>query len=175
MSFLALYFVLLKATLSSFSGLAAMPVLRDDLVVHQKLMTDRQLNTAVAIGRITPGPKGLYIVSAGYYVAGTPGVFAAWLAIITPALLVIPLMQFAGRRTKDPRVQRTLRAVVLASAGISLAATLPLGADALHTPLSWGLAVASFAGLAFTKLDTMVVVLGASLVSVAGLAAGVMT
>ena len=114
-------------------------------------------------------------MSAGYYVAGTPGVFAAWLAIITPALLVIPLMQFAGRRTKDPRVQRTLRAVVLASAGISLAATLPLGADALHTPLSWGLAVASFAGLAFTKLDTMVVVLGASLVSVAGLAAGVMT
>jgi len=174
-SFLALYLILLKATLSSFSGLAAMPVLRDDLVVHRHLINDHQLNTAVAIGRITPGPKGLYIVSAGYYAAGTVGVFAAWLAIITPALLVIPLLEFAGRRTRDPRVQRMLRAVVLASAGISLAATLPLGADALHTPVAWLLAVASFGILVFTKLDTTVVVFGASTVSVIAFAVGIST
>lgn len=175
MTFFALYLTLLKATLSSFSGLAAMPVLRNDLVIHNHLMTDRQLNTAVAIGRITPGPKGLYIVSAGYYVAGTTGVFAAWLAIITPALLIIPLMQFAATRTKDPRIQRTLRAVVLASAGISLAATLPLGADALHSPLSWLIAIASFALLAFTKLDTMLVVFGASALSILARTAGILT
>ncbi len=68
-----------------------------------------------------------------------------------------------------------LRAVVLASAGISLAATLPLGADALHTPVAWVLAVASFVLLAFTKLDTTVVVFGASAVSVAAFAVGIAT
>jgi chromate transporter len=140
---------------------------RNDLVLHNHLITDRELNTAVAIGRITPGPKGLYIVSAGYYAAGTEGVFAAWLAIITPALLVIPLLQFAAKRTKDPRVQRTLRAVVLASAGISLSATLPLGADALQSPAAWAFAIASLGLLVFTKIDTTVVVLGCALINVA--------
>lgn len=165
MTFLTLYLLLLKATLSSFSGLAALPVMRDDLVLRNHLITDRELNTSVAIGRITPGPKGLYIVSAGYYAAGAEGVFAAWLAIITPALLVIPLLQFAARRTKDPRVQRTLRAVVLASAGISLSATLPLGADALQSPVAWAQAVVSCALLVFTKVDTTLVVAGSALVS----------
>lgn len=170
MNFLTLYLLLLKATLSSFSGLAALPVMRDDLVVRNHLITDRDLNTAVAIGRITPGPKGLYIVSAGYYAAGAEGVLAAWLAIVTPALLVIPLLRFAARRTKDPRVQRTLRAVVLASAGISLSATLPLGADALHSPFSWLLAIASCGLLIFTRLDTLLVVLGSAALSLAVLA-----
>jgi chromate transporter len=166
MNFVMLYLLLLKATLSSFSGLAALPVMRDDLVVRNHLITDRELNTAVAIGRITPGPKGLYIVSAGYYAAGTAGVLAAWLAIITPALLVIPLLQFAAKRTKDPRVQRSLRAVVLASAGISLSATLPLGADALQSPVAWAQAIASFGLLVFTRVDTTLVVAASALLNV---------
>ena len=167
MSFLALYLVLLKATLSSFSGLAAMPVLRDDLVVRSHVITDRQLNTAVAIGRITPGPKGLYIVSAGYYAAGVKGALAAWLAIVTPALLAIPMLQFAARRACDPRIRQMLRAVVLASAGISLSATLPLGADALRTPAAWLIALVSLALLVRTKVDSALIVLGASLIGVA--------
>lgn len=170
MNFLLLYWLLLKATLSAFSGLAALPVMRDDLVVQHHLLTDRQLNTAVAIGRMTPGPKGLYIVSAGYYAAGTPGVIAAWLSIVTPALAVIPLLRFAAKRSTDPRFQRTLRAVILASAGISLSATLPLGIDALTSPLTYGIAVAAFIALAFTRVDTTLIVAGASAVSVAAFA-----
>jgi chromate transporter len=38
------------------------------------VLTDQQLNEAVAITRSTPGPVGLYIVSVGYFVAGVPGV-----------------------------------------------------------------------------------------------------
>jgi chromate transporter len=169
-NFLGLYLLLLKATLSSFSGLAALPVMRDDLVIRNHLITDRELNTSVAIGRITPGPKGLYVVSAGYYAAGAEGVLAAWLALVTPALLVIPMLRFAAGRTKDPRVQRMLQAVVLASAGISLSATLPLGVDALQSPVAWVLAIASFYLLTFTKIDSTIVVLGSSAVSVVAFA-----
>ena len=40
--FLLLYLLFLKATLSSFSGMTALPILREDLVVTHRI-TDRQL------------------------------------------------------------------------------------------------------------------------------------
>ena len=167
---ITLYLILLKATLTSFSGLAGLPIIRDDLVVQRHMLTDRELNQAVAIGRVTPGPKGSYIMSVGYYAGGVPGGIAAWLALVTPAILIIPMLNLVGRYTKGRRVQRTLRAVVLASAGISLSATLPLGADALTSPLTWALAIVSLGLLVFTKLDTTLVMLASGLVSLAAFA-----
>ncbi len=164
MNWVMLYLLLLKATLSSFSGLASLPILREDFVVKNHFLTDRQLNTALVIGRSTPGPKGLYVVAVGYYAGGYGGAFAAWLALVTPALLVIPMIEYAGRKADSPQVKSILRAVVLASAGISLSATLPLGADALHTPLSYGIAVVSMLVLVFTKLDTIWVILASAAV-----------
>ena len=68
--------------------------MRNDLVLHRHVLTDRKLNTSLAITRTTPGPMGLYVVSVGYFVDGTPGAVAGWLAMITPALLMIPLLEF---------------------------------------------------------------------------------
>ena len=167
MHFLLLYGLLLKATLSSFNGLAALPIIRQDLVVTHHVLTDRQLNTAVVIGRTTPGPIGTYMISVGYYVDGFPGAIAAWLALVTPAFLVIPLLHFAGRRAENPRVKRMLRAVVLATAGVSLSATLPLGADALHSPLAYVLAGTTALIVAFTDIDTIWVMIAAAGVSLA--------
>ncbi len=49
-----LYLLLVKATLTSFSGLASLPMVRNDFVVRRAVLTDRQLNTAVAAGRTRP-------------------------------------------------------------------------------------------------------------------------
>jgi chromate transporter len=166
MNFLLLYLLFLKASVSSFSGLASLPIIREDLVVKRHLLTDRDLNTAVVIGRTTPGPKGLYIISVGQYAGGFAGATAAWLAIVTPALLVIPLLEFAGRRADHPKVKQVLRAVVLASAGISLSATLPLAADALHGWLSYAIALAALIALLVTEVDTLWVIFGAGLLAV---------
>ena len=57
----------------------------------------------------------------------------------------------------------------------SLAATLPLGAEALHSGLAWALAGTSFAVLAFTEVDTLLVVLAASAMSLAAFAIGITT
>lgn len=43
MNLLLLYLLLLKATTTSFSGLGSLPVLREDLVVRHRLLTDRRL------------------------------------------------------------------------------------------------------------------------------------
>ena len=51
--------------LTSFAGLASLPVVGDELVVRRHVLTDEKLNEAVVITRSTPGPAGLYVVSAG--------------------------------------------------------------------------------------------------------------
>jgi chromate transporter len=63
---------------------------------------------------------GLYIVSVGYFVAGVPGAIAGWAAMVTPALLIIPLVAFVGRKMENPRVKGVLQTVVIASAGLLL-------------------------------------------------------
>src|SRR5262249_57749827 len=70
MNAVALYLVLLKATITSFAGLASLAVVRDELVVKRPVLTDSQLNEAVVITRATPGPTGLYVVSVGYFAEG---------------------------------------------------------------------------------------------------------
>ena len=164
MNLFLLYVLLLKATLTSFSGLASLPMVRNDLVVERKVLTDRELNTAVVAGRTSPGPNGLYLVSVGYYAGGYSGAVVGLLALITPAFLILPMMRWVGKRAESPRVKSAIRAVVLASAGLLLSASVPLARDAITGWLTLGIVLASFAVLALTKIDTVWVVLGGALV-----------
>ncbi len=158
-----LYLILLKATLTSFSGLGSLPILRADLVVHYRVLTDRQLNTAVAAGRLGPGPLGNYVVSVGYLAGGAAGACAGWLAMITPAFVVILLIRFIGRRAEHPRAKAAVRAVILAGAGLLLSASLPLGRDALTGPLTASIAGASFFATLSARIDTVWIVTAAAL------------
>ncbi|MBM3810932.1 MAG: chromate transporter [Acidimicrobiia bacterium] len=162
MNAILLYFLLLKATLVSFSGLASLPIIHNDLVVQRQLLTERELNTAVGVARMGPGPLGLYLVCVGYYVAGIPGAIAGCLAMITPAFLVIPLSRYLGRRADQPAVQRIIHSVILAAAGLLIASTIPLARDAVNNLQSAGLALVSFLILAFTKTDTAWVIVGSA-------------
>lgn len=174
MNVFVLYLLLLKGTVTAFAGLASLPVVQDALVVQHQVLTDKQLNEAVVITRSTPGPVGLYVVSVGYFVAGVPGAIAGWLAMITPAVLIIPLLQFARRQVEHPRVKATLQAIVVASAGLLLAAAIPLAKDALTDPVTIGLAIVSFVLLLTTKLDTLWIILGAALVSLSASSLGLL-
>ena len=77
MNVITLYLILLKATITTFAGLASLPVLREDLVIKRHVLSDEQLNTAVVVTRTAPGPVGVYVVSVGYFVAGTKGALRA--------------------------------------------------------------------------------------------------
>jgi len=168
---LALYLVLLKATLTTFSGLASIPVLRTDLVLHRHVLTDQQLNIAVVVTRATPGPAGLYIVSVGYFVAGIPGAIAAWAAMATPALVILPLIHYAGRRAEHPRVQGAIQSVVLASAGLLWATAVPLARQAVTDAMTGVIVLLSTAILLTRRVDSLWVVLGAALAYLAAASA----
>lgn len=130
MSIVALYLLLLKATVTSFAGMGSLPQIRQDFVVTHGVITDEELSQAVVIGRSAPGPVGAYVVAIGYFAAGWPGAAVAWLAMITPALLVIPLLTLLRRWLHLPRVRAAVDAVVIASALLLLTSVVRMAMDA---------------------------------------------
>lgn len=169
-----LYLLLLKATITSFSGISSLPIVRDELVVQYHAITDQQLNAAFAMARTVPGPAGGYIVSVGYFIGGPAGGIVGWLALVTPALLAIPLVHYLGRTTDHPIMRAVVEAVVVASAGLILVATLPIAQQALQSTALIGIAAASTALLILTRLETVWVILGAAAIGVVAALVGVM-
>ena len=131
MSLLLLYALLLKAAVTSFSGVGALPQIRQDLVVTYHAMTDDDLSRAVLFGRSSPGPVGLYIVSVGYAVRGVPGAAMGWLALASPAFLAIPMLALLRRWLHLARVRSALDAVIVASATLLVPSGLLLLRDAI--------------------------------------------
>ena len=167
MNIFVLYLVVLKAVMTSFSGMASLPMVRQDLVVTRQVLTDRQLATAIVAGRTGPGPNGLYLVSVGYFVDGLPGASAGLMALLTPAFIIIPIMRWMGSYAKLPRVRGAILAIVLGSAGLLMGASVPMAQSAATTPLLTAIVVVSFLTLAFTKVETWWVMGGAAAVGLA--------
>ena len=131
MSLLLLYALLLKASVTSFSGMSALPQIRQDLVVTHHAMTDEDLSRAVLFGRSSPGPVGLYIVSVGYAARGVPGAVAGWLALASPAFIAIPLLAALRRYLHLSRMRGAVDAVIIASATLLIPSGVLLVRDAL--------------------------------------------
>lgn len=131
MSLLLLYALLLKASVTSFSGMAALPQIRQDLVVTHHVMTDEDLSRAVLFGRSSPGPVGLYIVSVGYAARGVPGAVVGWLALASPALLALPVLVLLRRWLHLSRMRSAVDAVIIASATLLVLSGVLLVRDAL--------------------------------------------
>ena len=172
MNLIILYLLLLKATLTSFSGMASLPIIREDLVVRRGVLTDRELNTAVAAGRSGPGPIGVYVVNVGYLVAGPYGAIVGWLAMVTPAFLIIPILRYLGSHAERKEVKRATEAALLAGAGLIVGATVPLARDAVLGPLTLGIALVSGVVLVVTRVETLWVIASAAIAGLLGGLAG---
>lgn len=157
-----LYLILAKAMFTCFSGPTSLPIVQHDLVDRYHVVTNQQVTTAVAAGRLTPGPFGLYLVSLGYFVDGIPGAIAGFLALVTPAFLIIPMLFYLGNRVNKPRIRNAVRVLTLASAGLLLTTTIPLARDAVTGPLTAGIAIATFVLLVFIKRSAIWAIAGAA-------------
>jgi chromate transporter len=169
MNLFLLYTLLLKASLTSFSGLGSLPMVRDDFVVQLQVLTDRQLNTAVAAGRTGPGPYGLYLVCVAYLVGGIPGAAVGLVALITPSFLVIPIMSWLGKRADNPRVRGAIRGLLLSAGGLLVSSSVPLTLDAITGTFAMLVVLASFLILTFTRLSSAWLMLGAAAAGLATL------
>jgi chromate transporter len=127
-----IYLLLLKATMTSFAGMGSLPQIRQDFVESRAAVSDQQLSQAVLVGRATIGPMGAYVVAVGYYAGGWPGAVAGWLAMITPALVAIPLLILIQRWVHLPRIRAAVDGVIIASAVLLIVSGGTLALDALQ-------------------------------------------
>jgi chromate transporter len=112
--------------------MGSLPQIRQDLVVTYRVLSDQELSHGVVIGRSTPGPMGVYVVVVGYLAAGWPGAVAGWLAMVTPALVAVPLLVAVRRWLHLPRIRSAVDAVVVASAVLLVPASFLLIAEAFR-------------------------------------------
>jgi chromate transporter len=148
--YLDVFFVFFKASLITFAGQAALPVLNQELVQIRHLATAADISKSLAVGRLSPGPTGMFVVSLGYLVAGWPGAFLAMLGSALPPLVVLPLAPLIRRSLHRLWVGGFMRGIGLASAGLLLAVSAGIvTADGVSpTPAVFGnlgLAVLGFA------------------------------
>src|SRR5579883_3473919 len=93
-----LFLLFLKASALSFGGLGGLPILRQDLLQQfpgQAAEVDRLLGQALAVGRLSPGPNGLYVVSLGYEMNGTIGAIAGRVAHLKRTANALLVLSFA--------------------------------------------------------------------------------
>lgn len=108
------YFILFfKATLFSSGGFANLPSLRQDLLVRH-WAADADFGQAIAIGQISPGPNGLWVIGLGYFTYGVWGAALALVAITIPPLLVLFISAQYARVEGQAWVQGAMQGVSLA-------------------------------------------------------------
>jgi chromate transporter len=163
MNLVVLYLLMVKATVTTLNGPMSLPILRDELVVKQRVITDRELSAAVTAAQSSPGPMGIYVVSVGYFVAGVPGAAAGFLTLVTPAFVAVPLIRFIGRRLETPRARRTLNAAMLASAGLILTSAVPLAQASIHDWFTAAIAVVACVLVAATRVPTVAIIAAAGI------------
>ena len=164
---LEFFWIMFKAALLSTTGTGNLPIVHQDLLARG-WATDRQFAESLAIGQISPGPTGLWVISMGYLVDGLRGAALTLVAIALPPLLVLLLVHGIYRRWgHHPATQGFVRGLSLAVVGIYLVVlaaimnssgwtstnlTIMLGAIALgatrRVPVLLVLALAAIVGIA---------------------------
>jgi chromate transporter len=164
MDALTLFAVLLKDSALALGGLGSLPLLRQDLVATG-LASDTQIVQALAIGRLSTGPNGLWIVSLGYQLAGLTGALMALVASCLPPLVILPATAVARRWLLSVPFAGLVRGAALATAGLLTATGLALIVPAGDAPSWWQVSIGiGAAALTYQgRLHPAVVVIGGAL------------
>jgi len=162
MDLLSLFLTCLKVSLITFGGSAPLPLLRDDLVEQRGILQDEDFASALAIGLITPGPNGLFVIPVGYFVGGVAGALVAALALCVVAVSVLIILWLHKWIAHLPATRAALRGIPAATLGLILTLGFTIVLATVHTPLDLAIAVAAFALLAFTRVDVLLIVAGAA-------------
>jgi chromate transporter len=112
-----LFWLMLKASLFSTSGLGNFPQLYDDLTAGG-WATEQEFAEALAVGQISPGPSGLWVIGLGYLVNGIGGAAIATVAISIPPMVVLLVARVYRRIGHHPATQGFVRGLSLAVNGV---------------------------------------------------------
>lgn len=109
--------LLFRASLFSTSGTGNLPMLHSDYLARG-WATDRQFVESLAIGQLSPGPSGLWVISLGYLTDGLRGSLLATVAITLPPFLIVLFEKVYLRYSHHPAMEGFTRGLSLAGIGI---------------------------------------------------------
>ncbi|HEX3593333.1 MAG TPA: chromate transporter [Pseudonocardiaceae bacterium] len=156
------------ASLLGFGGLGSLPVLRGQLSAAG-LTPDQLLLSSLAVGNISPGPNGLYLIAVGYFVDGYWGAAAATVAVLLPPLLVLLLDKLRAGLIHLRRFRSALRSLSLAVVALLATSSGSLAWTAAHTVLGVSMLVAGTVLLLFRVAPLAGVVLAVGVGLLVGL------
>jgi len=110
------FWIVLKSGLFSTGGFGPLPSLHGDLI-GLGWATERQFTEALAVGQLSPGPNGLWVVSLSYLVGGGTGALLAMLALLLPPLFVLLVLRGYEGIASHPATHGVLDGIVLVIAG----------------------------------------------------------
>lgn len=114
-----LFLLVLKASLFSTGGLGNLPSIHSDLITRH-WASENQFAESIAVGQISPGPNGLWVVSLGYLVGGVSGSLTALAAICLPPFLILLVQRAYLRVQHHPFVEGFVHGLSLAVVGVFL-------------------------------------------------------
>lgn len=111
--------IFIKASLFSTGGFGNLPSLHQDMLANG-WATDTDFGQSLAIGQISPGPNGLWVIGLGYFTYGYLGALLTLVAISLPPLLVLGLQAIYSQIEHLTWVQGLMRGISLAVVGLTL-------------------------------------------------------
>jgi chromate transporter len=142
----------LKVGIFGFGGGFAMVPLMQSLAVSQtSWLSPAQFAAAIALGQITPGPVAISATFIGYKVAGFQGAVVATMAVFTPSLVAMYLLdRFYLKVRANHITQAIMHGVLPVVIAIILHVAITMGRPVMH---SWwqALTVVAVASLAISR------------------------
>jgi len=131
-------------------------------------LAERPFADALNFCMLLPGPEALQLaIYVGWKLHGVRGGLVAGLGFVLPSVaLLLGLAWVYARFGAVPAVAGVLFGLKSAVVALVLQALARIGRHALHRPLHWALAVATFAALEFTALPFPLILIVAALLGV---------
>ena len=149
--------IFLKASLFSTGGFSNLPSLHQDLIGNG-WANDAEFGQSLAIGQVSPGPNGLWVISLGYLTYGYPGAMLALVAITIPPFLVLALAAIYHLIENQNWVSGLMRGISLAVVGVLLTVSWTILSRSGLDWRSWLIGLAAF-GLALSNRVNIIIIL----------------
>ncbi len=145
-------------------GFVMLPMLQKEFVEKYHWLTNQEFLDAIAIGQVTPGPLTVMNAFIGYKIFGLPGSILAMISSYLPCIIIVTLVaRFYYSYKESIIVSSSFKGIKAAVIGLLGAVAITLGNSSLVDLPTFGIAVASFSVIAFTKIDPTFVIIGAGI------------
>ncbi len=163
LKFCMILFVINALTIGG--GFVMLPMLQKEFVEKYHWLTNQEFLDAIAIGQVTPGPLTVMNAFMGYKIYGLLGAVMAMISSYLPCIIIVTLVaKYYYDYKESVIVNSSFKGIRPAVIGLLAAIAIPLGNASIVDPLTFGIAIISFAVIAFTKIDPTFVIIGAGFI-----------